>query len=114
MSLDLIPELLNLLTNLQASIDGVRDELGTLSAELRAKPSAPAEPRQWYTVEEAASLLGKRPYTVREWCRHGQINAAKRTERRGKAALWSVSAEEIARYRDEGLLPLDPDRNNLN
>jgi transposase len=65
-------------------------------------------------VEEAASMLGKSSYTVREWCRHGQVNAAKRAERRGGAALWSISAEEVKRYKNEGLLAIDPDRNNRN
>jgi excisionase family DNA binding protein len=68
--------------------------------------------REWYTVDEVAELLGKRPYTVREWCREGRINARKRPERRGGAELWNISAAEVARYRDEGILPPVPDRNS--
>ena len=68
----------------------------------------PKETREWYTVEEVAAMLGKTTYTVREWCRLGRINATKRSERRGGAELWSISAAEIARYKDEGLLPPIP------
>jgi hypothetical protein len=62
-------------------------------------------------VEEVAALLKKTPYTVREWCRERRINATKRAERRGGAELWNISAAEVTRYRDEGLLPPDPHRN---
>lgn len=71
----------------------------------------PKEAREWYTVEEVASLVAKTPYTVREWCRMGRINARKRSERRGGAELWSISAAELTRIKDEGLLPFDPARN---
>ena len=81
-------------------------EVKPLLDDLRVLMAAPAVAREWYDVEEAAKLLGKRPYTVREWCRHGRINARKRSERRGGAELWNISAAEIARIRDEGLLPV--------
>ena len=70
--------------------------------------------RKSYSVEEVAGMLGRSPYTVREWCRNGQINASKRSERRGAGMLWSVSVEEVARHKNEGLLPLNPERNNRN
>lgn len=108
------PDIVSVLSGMQATLDDLRAELSAVHAELRAKPAAPAVPRLWYSVDEAAGLLGKRPYTVREWCRYGQINASKRIERRGCSALWSVSSEEIERYRNEGLLPINPSRNNVN
>src|SRR5689334_11022494 len=114
MSLELTPDIIDILTGLQATIDGMRAELTAVHAQLRAKPSGPAEPREWYSVEEVAEAVGKRPYSVREWARLGRINAVKRAERRGGSALWSISAEEVRRYREKGLLPIDPDRNNLN
>jgi hypothetical protein len=99
----------------QASINELLTEVASLRAELRARPSQGTVPsRKWYTVEEAAVSLGKRRYTVREWCRHGQNNAAKRAERRGCAALWTISAEEIERYKNEGLLKAALNRNNSN
>jgi hypothetical protein len=82
-------------------------ELRTMVAEIRDRMGAGgAVGRAWYSVEEAAALFGKRPYTVREWCREGRIHATKRIQKSGRAELWSISAEEVARVRDEGLLPL--------
>ncbi len=69
------------------------------------------EQREWYTVEEAAKRMTRAPFTVREWCREGRIHARKRLERRGGAVLWNISASEIARIKDQGLLPPDSDRN---
>ncbi len=112
--IELSPALMALMTDLQTSIHGLRAELASVHAELRSRPTAPAESRKWYSVEEVAALLGKRPYTIREWARHGQIHAVKRAERRGSAALWSISAEEVTRYKNEGLLGINPERNNSN
>ena len=100
--------------DLSAEIMTELAEMRAMLAEIRDRIANPPEVREWYSVDEVAGMLGKRPFTVREWCRLGQINAAKRAERRGGAALWSISAKEIARYRNEGLLPLDPERNNRN
>ena len=59
-----------------------------------------------YTPVEVADLLGKRPFTVREWCRNGRINATKRSTGRGDALEWEISHEELERIRNHGLLPL--------
>lgn len=86
-------------------------ELRTMLGEIHTLLARPSRPRESFTVEEAAELLGKSPYTVREWCRHGRIRGEKRAERRGGAELWNISAAEVTRYQDEGLLPPDPYRN---
>ena len=86
-------------------------EMHTMLVQIHGMLAQPKETREWYSVEEVAALLSKSAYSVREWCRFGRINATKRSERRGGAELWSISAGEIARYKDEGLLPLDPCRN---
>ena len=31
--------------------------------------------KEWYSPVEVAEILGKKPYTVREWCRLRRINA---------------------------------------
>ena len=112
MYLELPTDLVTILTDLREELSAVHAKLDAVQAELRSRPETPVESKRWYSVDEVAELLGKRPYTVREWARHGQINAAKRAERRGGAALWTISAEEVARYRNEGLLEMDPARNN--
>jgi transposase len=98
-------------SNEQQDIQFQIAELRSLMVEVRDAVASPKENRAAYSVEEAAAMLGKGAYTVREWCRHGRINATKRAERRGGAELWSVSASEIARYRNEGLLPFATVRN---
>ena len=111
MNVALSPDLLTVLTGLQAAISEMDAKLTAVHAELRSKPASPPETRVSYSTKEAAKLLGKAEYTLREWCNNGRINATKREERRGGSALWSVAGSEIARFKDEGLLPLSPDRN---
>src|SRR5262245_3846186 len=61
--------------------------------------------KDWYEVAEAAERLAKRPFTVREWCRHGRIRAEKRKSGRGAHPSWVISHAELLRYQREGLLP---------
>ena len=85
----------NLLAAIQASLVERRD---------RAEPKIANQ--RWFTPTEAAELLGKRPYTVREWCRLRRINARKRPTGRGEAEEWEISADEIDRYKNHGLLTM--------
>lgn len=62
--------------------------------------------KDWYSVSEVASILGKADWTVREWCRLGRVYASKRDCGRGNAKEWIVSDEELRRIENEGLLPL--------
>ncbi len=74
--------------------------------EIKEMIGSPAQTREFYSVEKVANLLDRGPYTVREWCRNGRINATKRAEQWGGAALWNISAAELARIKNEGLLPV--------
>ncbi|MDP1797536.1 MAG: helix-turn-helix domain-containing protein [Planctomycetaceae bacterium] len=60
----------------------------------------------WYDIDEFARLVGKAPFTVREWARLGRIHAEKRRSGRGAHPAWVVSHTELERYRREGLLPI--------
>jgi hypothetical protein len=62
--------------------------------------------KDWYTTAEVAQVLGKAEFTVREWCRHGRVNAKKRACGRGKSQEWIISHAELERIRNEGLLPV--------
>jgi hypothetical protein len=62
--------------------------------------------KEFYTTEEVACLLNKASFTVREWCRHGRINAIKRNSGRGAGGEWGISHEELTRIRNHGLLPV--------
>lgn len=63
--------------------------------------------REWFTVSEAAELLSKRPFTIREWCRLNRIQAKKRKCGRGRTTEWVIALDEIQRYLNEGLLPVE-------
>jgi hypothetical protein len=62
--------------------------------------------KEWYSVAEVASILGKAGFTVREWCRLGRIHARKRQCGRGQAQEWMIAHAELRRVENEGLLPL--------
>lgn len=62
--------------------------------------------KESYTTQEVAKILGKKPYTVREWCRLQRIKAEKTMCGRGSEIEWRVSHEELVRYQNEGLRPI--------
>ncbi len=67
--------------------------------------------KDWYSTAEAAEVLGKAEFTVREWCRHRRIRAEKRAFGRGRSREWMISHAELTRIRNEGLLPLEREAN---
>jgi hypothetical protein len=65
--------------------------------------------KEYYSTKEAAKVLGKRPYTVREWCRMGRIRAEKADFGRGLDEEWRISHDELVRIQNEGLMTLKPE-----
>jgi hypothetical protein len=61
--------------------------------------------KEWYAIAEAAEMLGKAEFTVREWCRLGRIQAQKRPCGRGRSREWMIAHAELVRIQNEGLLP---------
>lgn len=78
------------------------DRIESLLASLIEKERV----REFYSVAEFALIVGRAPFTVREWCRHGRIDANKKESGRGKHAGWAVSHSELIRFQREGLLPM--------
>ena len=74
-------------------LERIEQALGQL---LRQKPA-----KEWYTTAEVAEIVGRSEYTVREYCRKGQIQAEKAPNGRG----WLVSHGELERLRNYGPLP---------
>ncbi len=62
--------------------------------------------RDWYSTDQAALILGRSEFTVREWCRLKRIRAEKRLSGRGAHSAWAISHAELLRFQREGLLPL--------
>ncbi len=95
--------------DLAAGIDRLERRFASLEellADLRDALGERRKVKASYTTVEVAELLGKRPYTVREWCRHGRVNATKAMCGRGGEEEWRISHEELERVRNDGLLPL--------
>lgn len=87
----------------------ITERLGRIEERLEQlhETSRPPEPaKEYYTTQEAAKILGKRPYTVREWCRLERVHAQKALSGRGIDEEWRISREEIERIQNEGLLPM--------
>jgi hypothetical protein len=89
------------LAELQEAVSSLTQIVAQLAAKLDHQD------REWYSCEETAEMVGRSAFTVREWCRLGRIHAEKRSTGRGRSREWMISAEEVQRFRNEGLLP-DP------
>ncbi len=108
-SVDRLERLEAVLQNLTTRLSQVQEQQGlviTALAELRAFVINQRTVKDWYSPEEVAEMLGKQPYTVREWCRYRRINARKRPTGRGGAKEWEISREEVERIKSHGLLPI--------
>jgi Helix-turn-helix domain len=84
-------------SELLSRLDKIESLLATLVEQKQVK--------EWYTTAEAAKLLDKAEFTVREWCRLGRIHAKKKKCGRGIAGEWIISHAELMRVKNEGLLP---------
>ena len=82
----------------------ISSQLNRIEALLLSIADAPAH-QEAYTTADAAALLGRAEFTIREWCRNKRINAKKTETGRGNSTEWRISHQEIERYRADGLLP---------
>jgi hypothetical protein len=82
------------------------DEIGVLLRELLQAASPKPSVKQSYSTHDVARILGKRPFTVREWCRLGRINARRALSGRGVDKEWRITHQELERIQNEGLLPV--------
>ena len=62
-----------------------------------------AKPREWFSPQEVAEMVGKDVCTIRDWCRLGRIDARKRDCGRGSHRAWEIHAEAIWQYLEHGL-----------
>lgn len=87
-------------------IEGHLSVLAELLHEVHDRTVRGAILKEYYTTQEIAQILKKRPYTVREWCRLGRVHGEKSHAGRGLDEEWRISHEELTRIQNEGLLPL--------
>jgi hypothetical protein len=104
------------LERLEAVLDGIaailirvqeqQDATTATLTELRDFVVTQRTIKDWYSPVEVAEILGKKPYTVREWCRLQRVKARKRPTGRGDADEWEISHAELERIKNNGLLPI--------
>jgi hypothetical protein len=78
-----------------AALNRLHDRLDRLDPVAAAKASEPL------TVADFAKAVDRMPFTVRQWCNHGRIEA----DRTENGREWRIPPEELARYRRHGLRP---------
>jgi len=81
-------EILGLLAHIEAQNKELLVRLDRLD-----QVGSKAPEKVWWSPEELAVTLHRKPYTVREWCRLGRIQAEKDKYSR----LWRVSNKEAQR-----------------
>src|SRR4051812_13770215 len=87
-------------------IDSKLTEMMTLLNELVAVSRRTRLTKQAYTPAEVATILSKKAYTVREWCRLKRVHCHKRPIGRGEERDWEISHQELERIQNHGLLPV--------
>ena len=102
-------EILEKLSSLKDDVANLRNTITELRETLASQPTA----KDSYSTKEVAKILGKRPYTVREWCRLQRVEAFKAAFGRGCEEEWRISHEELTRIQNEGLLPIQRNYRNL-
>lgn len=80
--MDRIVELLN---EVRAEIKDLKERVDSLMV--------PASRKDWYSPEELAQLMKRKPYTVREWARNGRI----RSEKDSYTGRRRIPTEEVDR-----------------
>lgn len=70
-------------------------------SEISAQLQSDRLQKEWYSTTEAAELLNKSDFTVREkWCNQGRIECEKDPD----SGKWRIPAREIERLRNGGSL----------
>jgi hypothetical protein len=87
-------------------INAILERLERIELQLDVLVNARAT-QEWYDTKTVGKILGRSPYSVREWCRLGRVDAEKRVCGRGTAKEWMISHEELERIKAEGLLPVN-------
>ncbi len=88
------------MSDIAETLDRLAVQLESLKKQIEATTLGRLD-KAWYTTDELAVLMDRKPWTVRQWCLNGRVRATKRagTDR------WVVARPEVERLMNEGLLP---------
>lgn len=85
-----------------ARIDRIEAQMAARVDQVEAGTAVRKNEKLWFSPEELAEALHRKPYTCREWARKGRIHAEK-VEYSNK---WRIHKDEVARLENGGgLLP---------
>jgi hypothetical protein len=90
----------DLFEHLAAGLDDLRERLERMEGVLGLLVEQRTA-KEWYTTAEVAQIIGKGEYTVREYCRKGQVKAEKAANGRG----WLISHAALTHLRNLGPTP---------
>jgi hypothetical protein len=91
-------KLLSMLTELLEGQRQIADRVDRLEGNLAGS----RDEKMWFTPEELALEMRRKPYTCREWARLGRINA----EKVDYTNKWRIHRDEVMRLKAGGeLLP---------
>lgn len=107
---ELVSKLLEVLGPLLMRLEARLCQVEATLLALHEGADAKSLTKEFYSTTEVAKILGKRPYTVREWCRLGRVNGQKAFSGRGLDEEWRISHGELVRIQNEGLL--EPKKEN--
>ncbi len=92
-------QILGMLTKL---LEG-QEQIAARVDRLEGNVVASRDEKMWFSPEELAEKLQRKPYTCREWARRGRIRA----EKVDYSNKWRIGRDEVARLTaGGGLLPV--------
>jgi hypothetical protein len=96
------------MTNNSDSTVSILDRLEQMQQQLHRieKRLSLSADKETYTTAEAAELLTRSEWTVRQWCNLGQVHGARKVRGRGRRGEWRIPHDAIVRLQNEGPLPL--------
>ena len=91
--------------DMAASIAAIMQAIKELRELVETRLDVLGARKAYYTVEQFAAMVGRRPFTVRQWANLKRIHAEKSQSRCGAFTTWTIAHEEYLRFQREGLLP---------
>jgi hypothetical protein len=94
-----VPDVVELLQRLVDGYEDVKQRLERMERFLCVSVVKEA-----YAVEDVAERVERTPWTVRQWCNQGRVQA-KKVPGRGRQGEWRIPHDEVVRLQAEGPKP---------